>query len=91
MDNKRRGIVVWFQHRKNLKVIKRFGNLIYVSRKLKYALLYINEDSYEKTKEKLQKYSFVSKVDESYRPFLRTEYENALPDEAKQYDYKVGI
>lgn len=91
MDNKRRGIIVWFQHRKNIKTIKRFGNLLYVSKKMRYAILYINESEYDETMAQLEKYSFVSKVDASYRPFLRTEYENALPDKAKQYDYKVGI
>lgn len=91
MRIKRQGMIVWFQHRKNLKTIKRFGNLLYVSKKLKYAVIYVNQDSYEKTLETLLKYPFVSKIDRSYRPFLKTDYENAIPDKAKQYDYKIGI
>lgn len=91
MRTKRQGIIVWFQHRKNLKHIKKYGNLLYVSRKLRYAVLYINQDELEETMEKMLKLPFISKIDPSYRPFIKTDYENAMPDKAKQYDYKLGI
>ena len=91
MRIKRQGMIVWFQHRKNLKTIKKYGNLLYVSKRMRYAVLYVNQDEYEEIMEKLLSYSFVSKVDRSYRPFLKTDFENALPDKAKQYDYKVGL
>lgn len=91
MRTKRQGLIVWFQHMNNIKKIKRFGNLIYVSKKLKYAVIYVNQSEIEEIEEKLLKYRFVSKVERSYKPFLTTEFENAKPDEAKQYDYKMGI
>ena len=89
----RQGLIVWFQHMKNMKHIKRYGNLIYASRKLKYAVLYVNQEDIEKIEKKLLKHSFVSKVDRSYKPFIRTDFENANPAEAeaKSYDYKMGI
>jgi len=91
MRTKRQGLIVWFQHMKNIKQIKRLGHLIYVSRKLKYAVLYVNQDVVESIENKLLKYSFVSKVERSQKPFVETNYENAKPDKAKQYDYKMGI
>lgn len=91
MRIKRQGIIIWFQHKKNLKHIKRYGHLIYVSKKLRYAVLYINQDELDETMEELLRFPFISKVIPSYRPFLKTDFENALPDKAKQYDYKVGI
>lgn len=91
MRTKRQGIIVWFQHRKNLKHIKKYGNLLYVSRKLRYAVLYINQNELETTMEKMLKLPFISRIDPSHRPFIKTDYENAMPDEAKQYDYKIGI
>jgi len=91
MKNKRQGLVVWFQHMKNIKQIKRLGHLIYVSRKMKYAIIYVNQSEIEVIESKLSKYSFISKVERSYKPFVNTEFDNALPDKAKQYDYKVGI
>lgn len=53
--------------------------------------MYVDQDNVEEIEAKLLKYPFVSKVDRSYKPFIRTEYENAKPDKAKQYDYKMGI
>lgn len=87
----RQGLVVWFQHMKNLKHIKRYGNLIYVSKKLKYAIVYVDQETIDTTEKKILKHSFVSKVDRSFKPFVETDYENAKPDDAKNYDYKMGI
>ncbi len=91
MITKRQGLIVWFQHMKNLKQIKRYGHLIYSSRKLKYAVIYVDQEELDTIETKLLKLSFVSKVNRSYKPFIRTNYENAKPDKAKQYDYKMGI
>jgi len=91
MRIKRQGIVVWFQHMKNMKQLKRYGNVIYISKRLKYALLYVNQDELEDIETKIMKHSFVSKIERSYKPFIRTDFENAKPDEAKEYDYKMGI
>ncbi|MFZ3579392.1 YlbG family protein [Virgibacillus sp. DJP39] len=91
MRTERQGIIVWFQHMKNLKQIRRYGHLLYSSKKLKYAVIYVNQKDMEDTEHKLLKLSFVSKVDRSHKPFIRTDYENAKPDKAKEYDYKMGI
>ena len=45
----------------------------------------------ETLKNKIQRLPFVKDVVESYRPFLKTEFENAKPDKAKEYDYKTGL
>jgi len=91
MQIKRQGIIVWFQHRKNIKQIRRYGNLIYVSPKMRYAVLYVDQTEIDAIIESMSKLSFISKIDVSYRPFLKTDFENALPDEAKIYDYKMGL
>lgn len=85
---KRQGLIVWFQHMKNLRQIKKYGHLLYASKKLRYAVLYVDADRIEETETKLQMYPFVSKTERSMRPYIRTTFENALPDKAKQYDYK---
>jgi len=88
---KRQGLVIWFQHMKNLKHIKRYGNLVYVSRKHKYAIVYVNQDQVETAEQKLLRHSFVSKVDRSCKPFIRTDFETRKEDETKDYNYKMGI
>ncbi|MBU5595559.1 DUF2129 domain-containing protein [Amphibacillus sp. MSJ-3] len=91
MRTKRQGLIVWFQHMKNIKQIKRHGHLISVSRKLRYALIYVDQDQVEDKVLKLERLPFVSKVDLSYKPFVKQEFDGAKIDEAKEYDYKMGI
>lgn len=91
MEIKRQGLIVWFQHMKNLRQIKRHGHLLYASKRLKYAVLYVNYEDLEYIQLRLEKFSFISKVEHSAKPYIETEFENKKPDEAKQYDYKMGI
>ncbi|GGD19256.1 hypothetical protein N780_00065 [Pontibacillus chungwhensis BH030062] len=90
MFTKRQGLVIWFQHMKNIRQIKRYGHLVHASKKHKYALLYVNQDEIEDVMTKLSKLHYIQKVEPSYKPFIRTEYENSKPDKAKEYDYKYG-
>lgn len=91
MLTERQGLIVWLHSLKHAKTLRRFGNVHYVSRKMKYVLLYCNQSEIEKLTEKLSNYSYVKKVDVSLRPMIKTEYENARPDKAKEYDYKMGL
>lgn len=91
MQVKRQGLIVWFQHRKNIKHIKRFGHLIYVSKRMRYAVLYMNQSDIDAIEAELLKLPFVTKVERSYKPYLKTNFENARPDKAKLYDYKMGV
>lgn len=91
MFGSRQGIIVWLHSLKQVKQLRKFGNIHYVSKRLKYVVLYCDQQDVEKIMEKLNSYSFVKKVEPSYRPFLKTKFENAKPDEAKEYDYRMGI
>jgi len=87
----RQGLVVWLYSLKQAKMLRRFGNVHYVSKKLKYVILYCNQNEIEDIMSKLNAFSFVKQVEPSYKPFLKMEYENSSPDQAKEYDYKMGI
>lgn len=87
----RQGIIVFLHHLKQAKSLRKYGHVHYISRRMKYVVIYCNRDETEAVMQKLRKLSFVKEVVESYRPFLKTEYENAKPDKAKEYDYKVGL
>lgn len=91
MREKRQGLIVWYQRRRNIKHLKRFGHLIYASKKQKYGIIYVNQSDIEEIEEKLHKLPFVRKVERSYKPFIRTDYEKKTPIQTKPYDYNVGI
>ena len=87
----RQGIIAYVHTLKQVKMLRRFGNIHYVSKKLKYVVLYTNMEDVESTVDKLKTYSFIKKVEVSQKPFIKTDYENSKPDKAKEYDYKMGI
>lgn len=91
MFGQRQSIIVWLYSLKQAKMLRRYGNVHFVSKKLKYVVLYCNQEEVESIMEKISSYSFVKKVEPSYKPFLKLEYENSKPDKAKEYDYKMGI
>lgn len=68
MITKRRGIVVWVYSLRQLKSLKRYGLVHYVSKKSKYVYLYVDEELVESTIEKVSKLHFVRHVEPSYRP-----------------------
>ncbi|EOH90170.1 hypothetical protein I588_04156 [Enterococcus pallens ATCC BAA-351] len=88
MDNieftvqKRRGIVVWVYSLKQLKTLKRYGLIHYVSRKMKYVVLYVNEEVLEESEEKLQALHFVRQVERSYRPDVEMNFADRIGTKA---------
>lgn len=91
MLGQRQGIIVWLYSLKQAKMLRRFGNVHYVSKRLKYVVLYCDLEETKDLIEKINSYSFVKRVEPSYKPFLKMEFENSKPDKAKEYDYKMGI
>lgn len=91
MIGQRQGIIVWLNSVKHAKMLRRFGNVHYVSKRLKYVVLYCNQEEIEDLMNKLRSYSFIKKVEPSFKPYVKIEFENSKPDKAKEYDYKMGI
>ncbi|MBS4172399.1 YlbG family protein [Bacillus sp. FJAT-49736] len=91
MRSDRQGLIIWLNNLKHAKSLRRFGNIHYLSKKMKYIVLYCDRDEIEMLEEKIGSLPFVRKVEQSYKPFLKTEFENSKPDKAKEYDYKIGI
>ncbi|HZG71593.1 MAG TPA: YlbG family protein [Chondromyces sp.] len=91
MFTERQAIIVWLHNAKHAKSLRRFGNVHYVSKKMKYAVVYCNQEDVDVNMNKIAALSFVKQVEPSLKPFLKTEYENSKPDKAKEYDYKIGV
>ena len=93
MENKRVGISVWIQSLKQVRQLRKFGNIHYVSKKMKYVVMYCDIDKAEETIEKLQSLHFVKEVSMSMWPWIKTEYQNTLKEaeREKEYYYNTGI
>ncbi|AOV08368.1 YlbG family protein [Sporosarcina ureilytica] len=87
----RQGIIIYLHNLRQAKSLRKYGHVHYISRKMKYVVLYCNQEDVETVMKKVRQLSSVKRVVPSYRPFLKTTYENAKPDKAKEYDYKAGL
>ncbi|MBP0724791.1 DUF2129 domain-containing protein [Bacillus sp. RG28] len=85
----RQGIIIYLQSLKQSKILRKFGNIHYVSKRLKYVVLYCNMDDVDRTIERLKKFHFVKKIDLSLKPFIKTEYEGKNSERNKEYDYQI--
>ena len=74
----RRAIIVWLYTLKPIKQLKRFGNIQYISKRLKYIYLYVNEEEVESVIDKVSK--FVRKVEVSPRHEVRMDFTQILPE-----------
>ncbi|QHS22142.1 YlbG family protein [Virgibacillus sp. MSP4-1] len=91
MFTKRQGIFVWVKNIKNGRKLRRFGHIITMSKKQRYVLLYVNQEDTEDKLQQLQKLPFVIKAEPSYKPFIRTEFENEKAKEIKEEESKYGF
>lgn len=91
----RQGIIVWVYTLRQVKNLKRFGHIHYVSNRMKYLVLYVDKAEVEKTVERLEGLHYVRKVEISHRPEIDMTFQNALPgktqgiyghDEGKSYN-----
>lgn len=63
----RRALIVYVYNLKHLRILKRYGLIQYVSRRMKYVVLYMDADREKETREKVEKLHFVREVIPSYR------------------------
>lgn len=64
----RQGVIVYLKHLKQSKQLRKFGTIHYVSRKMKYVLIYMNAEDVNEALHKLKSMKkFVSKVEISPR------------------------
>ncbi|GEL75995.1 YlbG family protein [Tenuibacillus multivorans] len=88
MITKRQGIIVWVKHIKYAKRLRRYGHLIYASRKQRYLLIYVDQDQIEDTLEQIRRLNFVKNVEISYKPYIDTVYQTKVPKKDKEYEMK---
>ncbi|MGM9904538.1 hypothetical protein A5844_000248 [Enterococcus sp. 10A9_DIV0425] len=88
---KRRGLIVWVYSLKQVKNLKKFGLLHYVSRKMKYVVLYLDDKNYEQVKERINKLHFVRQVEPSYRPDIEMNFAEKIgsKDALKEESFEI--
>lgn len=76
----RNGLIIWLYTPKYVNKLKQYGLLHYVSRKLKYAVLYVDSNDTQSTMEKLEKLHFVRSIEVSHYNDLTYDYDGLLEE-----------
>ena len=77
------GLIVYLHSVKHSRSLKQFGRLYYVSKRMRYALLYMNKDQQEEVTKKLTSEGYVKQVVPSHLNELVSEVEgkNSVEDD----------
>ena len=89
MRARRIGLAVWVKHPRAAKNLRKFGTIHYISKRLNYVSMYVDESQLEEIIRSMEKLHFVTKVERSHRHEIPTEYSNSKPDKAKEFDYRL--
>ncbi|MGX5377153.1 YlbG family protein [Ligilactobacillus sp. LYQ135] len=84
-ENPRQGVIVYLYRLRQSRQLRKFGHIQYISKRMKYVIIYMDQDKVEDTVERLNKLRFVKKVELSNRPFLKVDY----GDSNEQEHYKL--
>jgi len=87
MFHERTGLIVWVNDVKQAKGLEKYGSVHYISKKMRYVVLYINAERYEDTTKNLIKLPYVKQVEKSLRNEIKTEYSSNIPDKTRFYTY----
>ncbi len=85
MFAERQGWIVWLNDVKPARNLDKYGTLHYISRKMQYAVVYVNAEHGEETVKSIQRLPYVKKVERSYRNEIPTEYNSNIPDKTRFY------
>ena len=84
---KRQGVVVYLYSLKHVRQLKKFGNIHYISKRMKYVLLYVAQENVEALLVQINRLNFVKHVEPSYKPFLSIDYEKGK----SEYKKEIGV
>lgn len=87
MFNERTGLIVWVSDAKQARGLEKYGTVHYISKRMKYAVLYINAERYEDTSKNLSRLPYVKRVERSLRNEIKTEYSKTTEDKTHFYTF----
>ncbi|NMM51369.1 YlbG family protein [Paenibacillus aquistagni] len=81
----RTGLIIWVSDVKAARNLEKYGSLHYISRKMHYAVLYVNAEFAEETMKNIKRLPYVKKIERSYRNELKTEFSGQFEEKTRFY------
>ncbi|USB35030.1 YlbG family protein [Paenibacillus sp. YPG26] len=85
MFQERTGYIIWVSDMKAARNLEKYGSVHYLSKRMHYAVMYVNADRAEDIMKNVRKLSYVRKIERSYRNEIKTEYTKDAPDKTQYY------
>jgi uncharacterized protein YlbG (UPF0298 family) len=79
------GYIVWVSDHRMARNLEKYGTVHYISRKMNYAVIYMDADKAEDTIRNIERLPYVKKAERSFRGEIRTEYAKNVPDKTRSY------
>lgn len=76
----RQSLVVWLYSLKQWKQLRKYGTVHFISDRLKYVVLYINDSDVSSVMSQLKNLNYVRDVEPSYRKDIDMTFQDAIPD-----------
>ncbi|GLB46995.1 UPF0298 protein [Philodulcilactobacillus myokoensis] len=58
----RQSLIVYVHSLKQARYLNRYGNITYISHRMHYVIMYLNENHFDETKNKIKRLKFVRRV-----------------------------
>lgn len=80
----RKSLIVYVYSTKQVRQLKKYGLIYYVSQKMHYVVMYVNADNYDWIKEKISSLKIVKKIEET--PYEQLSSELSLEGDFEDVD-----
>lgn len=80
----RKNLIVYVYSTKQVRQLKKYGLIYYVSQKMHYVVMYVNADNYDWIKEKISSLKIVKKIEET--PYEQLSSELSLEGDFEDVD-----
>ncbi|MGQ2282114.1 DUF2129 domain-containing protein [Apilactobacillus kunkeei] len=80
----RKSLIVYVYSTKQVRQLKKYGLIYYVSQKMHYVVMYVNADNYDWIKEKISNLKIVKKIEET--PYEQLSSELSLEGDFEDVD-----
>ncbi|MBU7455729.1 YlbG family protein [Leuconostoc fallax] len=76
----RRALYIYLKNIRHAQQLKKFGRIVYISKKMALVALYVDDDELDKKISHIMSYKFVKKVTTSPRPDIDPDFDNVHDD-----------
>lgn len=86
MFNERTGLIIWLKDYRQARGLEKYGTVHYVSRRMRYAVVYIDAEQYDGIVKNVSRLPYVRKIERSLRSEIPTEYDSERSEQTLSYN-----